>query len=111
VPFFNFDEMQAEYVTPTYSRAFGPLVTGQSIEVGRLRFGAGEGAVAHAHPQEQIMVVLSGRLRATVEGQTRELGPGEGFLAPPNVLHEVSALEATQVLSCKHVVEGRGHRI
>ncbi len=111
MPFFNLDRLQAEYVTPKYSKAFGPLVTGQQIEVGRLRFGAGEGAVPHAHPQEQVMLVLTGRLRVTMDGQTRDLGPGEGFLAPSNVLHQVTALEAAEVLSCKNVVEGHGHKI
>ncbi len=109
--FLDFDKLEPEYVTPRYSKAFGPLVTGEQIEVGRLRFGNGEGAIAHAHPQEQIMVVLRGRLRVTLEGQTRELGPGQGFLAPPNVPHQVTALEQTEVLSCKGLVDGRGHRI
>lgn len=111
MPFFDFDELQAEYVTPKYSKAFGPLVTGSQIEVGRLRFRAGEGAVPHAHPQEQIMVVLRGRLRATLGEETRELGPGQGFLAPPNLPHQVTALEDSEVLSCKALVDGRGHRI
>jgi quercetin dioxygenase-like cupin family protein len=46
-----------------------------------------------------------------MDGQTRDLGPGEGFLAPSNVLHQVTALEAAEVLSCKNVVEGHGHKI
>ncbi len=74
MPFFDLDALQAEYVTPKYSKAFGPLVSGEQIEVGRLRFGAGEGAVPHSHPQEQIMVVLRGRLRVTLGDETRELG-------------------------------------
>jgi quercetin dioxygenase-like cupin family protein len=111
VPFFRFDALPAEYVTPKYSKAFGPLVAGGAIEIGRLRFGAGEGAVQHAHPQEQIMVVIKGRLRATVDGQTEELGPGEGFLVSPNTLHQVTAVEDSEVLSCKGLVDGRGHRI
>jgi quercetin dioxygenase-like cupin family protein len=111
MPFFDFDALEGGYVTPRYSKAFGPLVAGGQIEVGRLRFGAGEGAVAHAHPQEQIIVVLRGRLRATVAGETREIGPGEGFLALPNTLHQVTALEDAEVLSCKGLVDGRGHRI
>ena len=111
MPFLDFDRIEPEYVTPRYSKAFGPLVTGQQIEVGRLRFGAGEGAVEHSHPQEQIMVVLRGRLRVTLAGETRELGPGQGFLAPPNVAHQVVALEPTEVLSCKGLVDGKGHRI
>ncbi|MDQ7842209.1 MAG: cupin domain-containing protein [Armatimonadota bacterium] len=111
MPFFDLDAIQAEYVTPKYSSAFGPLVTGEQIEVGRLRFAAGEGSIRHAHPQEQIVVILRGRVLATLEGQTRELGPGQGFLAPPNAPHEVKALEAAEVLSCKGLVAGRGHRI
>jgi quercetin dioxygenase-like cupin family protein len=109
--FFQFDDMQSEFVTPKYSKAFGPLVTGSQVEVGRLHFGAGEGAVEHAHPQEQIMVVISGRLRATLDGQTLDLGPGEGFHAAPNVKHQVTAIEDTYVLSCKGLVNGTGHRI
>ncbi len=98
-------------MTPKYSKAFGPLVTGTQIEVGRLRFAAGEGAVEHLHPQEQIMVVLSGRLQVALEGTTEVLGPGEGFLAPPNVRHQVTALDDTEVLSCKGIRDGVGHRI
>ncbi len=111
VPFFQFDEMPAEYVTPKYSRAYGPLLTGTQIEVGRLRFKAGEGAVPHAHPQEQIMVVVRGRLRVTMDGEVQEVGPGEGFMAPPNLRHSVTAVEDTEVLSCKGLVDGRGHHI
>lgn len=111
MPFFDFNKLESEYVTPKYSKAFGPLVAGGQIEVGWLRFGASEGAVPHAHPQEQIMVVIKGRLQATVDEETRILGPGEGFHALPNVLHHVTAIEDTEVLSCKALVEGRGHRI
>ncbi len=111
MPFFRFDDIEHEFVTPKYSKAYGPLVTGAHIEVGRLRFVAAEGAVEHAHPQEQIMVLLAGRLQVTLGGITQELGPGEGFLAPPNVRHQVTALEDTEVLSCKSIVDGAGHRI
>ena len=111
MPVFRFADLHSEYVTPKYSKAFGPLLTGTQIEVGRLHFEKGEGAVRHAHPQEQVMVVLSGRLRVTIDGQTSDLGPGEGFLAAPNEPHQVTALENTDVLSCKGLVDGRGHRI
>jgi quercetin dioxygenase-like cupin family protein len=111
MPFFRFADIPSEYVTPKYSKAFGPLLTGTQIEVGRLRFGKGEGAVPHAHSQEQVMVVLTGLLRVVLDGQTTDLGPGEGFLASPNVLHQVTALEDAEVLSCKGLVDGRGHRI
>ena len=111
MPLIRLDEIDKEYVTPKYSSAFGELVLGERIEVGRLRFEAHEGAVEHAHPQEQVMIVISGRLQVELEGISGELGPGEGFHAPPNVPHKVTALADTVVLSCKDVIGGVGHKM
>lgn len=109
--FYNFQDLPQEYVTAKYSTAFGGLLTGEHIEVGLLHFKAGEGAVPHAHPQEQIMYVVSGRLSVEFEDETAEIGPSQAFLAPPNVKHKVTAVEDTQVLSCKNVIAGHGHRL
>jgi quercetin dioxygenase-like cupin family protein len=111
VPFIHYDEIEKEFVTPKHSTAYGELATGEFIEVGRLRFSAGEGANEHQHPHEQIIVVLSGRLHASLGGDEAELGPGSGMHAPPNVPHRVTALEDTEVLSCKNVIGGVGHKI
>ena len=111
MPFLVFDEIQKETVTPKYSTAYGELVTGQFVEVGRLSFKKGEGAVEHAHPQEQVMYVISGHLSVDLNGEHAELGPGMAFHALPNQKHKVQAVEDTQVISCKHVIEGVGHKI
>jgi quercetin dioxygenase-like cupin family protein len=113
MPLIRLDEIEKEYVTPKYSTAFGELVAGDRIEVGRLRFDADEGAVEHAHPQEQVMIVISGRLHVEIasEGEDAELGPGEGFHARSNVKHKVTAVEDTVVISCKDVVNGVGHKV
>lgn len=111
MPLIKMDRLEKEYVTPKYSTAFGELVTGERIEVGRLRFDPGEGAVEHAHPQEQVMYVISGRLQVDFPDESGEIGPGEAFHAPPNVRHKVTALQPTVVLSCKDVVEGVGHKV
>jgi len=111
MPFLVFDEIQKETVTPKYSTAYGELVTGQFIEVGRLSFKAGEGAVEHQHPHEQVMYVISGLLSVDMDGEHAELGPGMGFHALPDHAHKVQAIEDTLVLSCKHVIEGVGHKI
>ena len=58
--FIVMDELYKETVTPKYSTAYGELVTGSQVEVGRLRFEKGYGAVEHAHPQEQVLIVLEG---------------------------------------------------
>lgn len=111
MPIITMDRMEKQYVTPKYSTAFGELVTGERIEVGRLSFDPDEGAVEHAHPQEQVLYVISGRLRVTLGDESGEVGPGEGFHAPPNVPHGVTALEPTVVISCKNVIDGVGHKL
>ena len=111
MPVYKFDALKKEYVTPKHSTAFGSLVTGEQIEVGMLRFKAGEGANEHAHPHEQVLVVLSGRVRMTIGGESHELGPREVAHMPPNVPHSLQALEDTEVLSAKGIVGGVGHRI
>lgn len=111
MPFFHFDKMEKEYATPKYSTAFGELVMGDKLEMGRLTFEAGEGAVEHAHPQEQIMYVISGRLKVEFRDETQEIGPGSAFLAPANVKHRVTAVEDTTVISVKDLVEGVGHKL
>ncbi|GAA3750225.1 cupin domain-containing protein [Salinactinospora qingdaonensis] len=110
MPFIHFDNVEKEYVTPKHSTAYGELATGQSIEVGRLTFKAGEGAERHHHPHEQIMVVISGRLRVDLDGDIGELGPGSAFHALPDVPHQVTAVEDSEVLSCKNVIDNKGHR-
>lgn len=111
VPVYRFDALKKEYVTPKHSTAFGSLVTGEQIEVGLLRFKAGEGAKEHAHPHEQVLVVLTGRVRMTIDGETHVLGPREVAHMPPNTPHSLSAIEDTEVLSAKGIVAGVGHRI
>lgn len=111
MPFIVMDELEKETVTPKYSTAYGELVTGEQIEVGRLRFAKGTGAVEHQHPHEQIIYIIEGKLEVTLGGEKAILGPGQGFHAPPNVPHQVTALEDTVLLSCKGVVGGVGHRI
>lgn len=111
MPFVVLDDIDKELVTPKHSTAYGELVTGEQVEVGRLRFKQGEGAEPHQHPQEQVLIVLEGLLRVTLNGETRDMGPGTGYHAPPNVLHGVEALEDTTVISSKGIVGGLGHRI
>lgn len=59
---------------------------------------AGSKMPEHQHPQEQIIHILSGRMRVLVEGATRELGPGESYYLASNVPHGVETLEDTRVL-------------
>jgi quercetin dioxygenase-like cupin family protein len=102
-------DSEAETIGATsYSAATGPVHRGKAIEVSRLTFDKGSGADVHQHPEEQVMYVLSGRLRVTCGDETYEVRPGEATLNPSNVPHGVTALEDVVVLSVKSEVPPNG---
>ena len=111
MPFHQLEDIREEFVTPKHSTAFGRLISGEQVELGVLRYKAGEGAETHAHPHEQIILVLGGLLDFTLDGVTERLGPGQAVHIPPNVPHSVRMMEDSQLVSCKGIVGGVGHRI
>ena len=56
----------------------------------------------HSHPQEQLVYVLSGRLRFTCGQDTFEISSGDSFIVPGNAEHEAAALEACVVIDVFH---------
>ena len=59
---------------------------------------AGWRGAAHKHPHEQLVYVLSGRLRVIVEGEEMDAATGDSFIVAPNVEHQATALEESVVL-------------
>lgn len=53
--------------------------------------------IEHAHPHEQMGILLEGRLEFTVGGVTRLLGPGDKWRIPGGVVHSVRALDQAAV--------------
>jgi len=51
----------------------------------------------HAHPHEQMGLLISGRLEFTIGGITRILGPGDLWRIPGGVPHQVVALDEPAV--------------
>jgi quercetin dioxygenase-like cupin family protein len=47
----------------------------------------------HAHQQEQAAIVVSGRIRMHVGGESKLLGAGDGYRVAPMVKHWIEALE------------------
>jgi quercetin dioxygenase-like cupin family protein len=59
---------------------------------------AGTKMPEHRHPQEQIIHILSGRMKVIVEGAVHELAAGDSFYLASNVPHGVETMEETRVL-------------
>ncbi|HEY8864600.1 MAG TPA: cupin domain-containing protein [Candidatus Dormibacteraeota bacterium] len=91
-------------VTPQYSTARGPVMRSDTMELTRGFYEKGKGADVHAHPEEQILYVLSGHARVTLGDESYEVHPGDVSFHPSNVPHSIVALEDLTVLSIKHLV-------
>ncbi|HEV8311090.1 MAG TPA: cupin domain-containing protein [Methylomirabilota bacterium] len=102
MPFYRWSQLERAVITPRFSTAEGPTIKGAKIEVGRYRYAAGTGAKPHRHPEEQVINVLSGKLRVRVGSEERILEPGDAVLVPPDTEHEAWAVEGdVEVLSFK----------
>jgi quercetin dioxygenase-like cupin family protein len=104
--FFNWDAMQADFITPRYSSAHGPTLTGGRIEVSRMLLPTATEGKPHRHPNEQIQVVLSGQARAMIGGTEYLVETQGGVLFPSDVEHGAKITEDYLVLNCKDVVSG-----
>ncbi len=49
---------------------------------------------AHSHPAEQAGTVIAGRLRLTIDGETRTLKVGDAYLIPGGVEHSARPIDS-----------------
>jgi quercetin dioxygenase-like cupin family protein len=78
------------------------VLTGEVSQLLRVEMAAGVTFPApddprefDSHPNEQIDIVLSGRIKFTVDGEEHVLGPGEALSIPPHTRHCAVVLEDT----------------
>lgn len=68
-------------------RVAAQILTGEHMHLIRAVYEPGATYEMHSHPHEQFSLLLSGRMLLTVGGETREIGPGDGWYAPGGVPH------------------------
>jgi len=61
-------------------------------------FTEGLAGPLHSHPHVQASYVVSGRFEITIDGTTREMGPGDSFLIQSNLLHAARCLETGEII-------------
>jgi quercetin dioxygenase-like cupin family protein len=70
---------------------------GREIMLSVVRFEPNSVVAEHAHPHEQMGLLISGHLEFTVGAKTRVLGPGDIWRIPGNVIHSVRAFHEPAV--------------
>ena len=68
------------------------LCNGVQATMASHRVSATAVTAMHAHPEEQIVYVLSGRVRYSVEEKIHLMEPGDVLLLPANVMHRAQTI-------------------
>jgi quercetin dioxygenase-like cupin family protein len=63
------------------------VMTGGAMMANWVRIEPGAGVPTHAHPHEQIGLVLEGTIEMTIAGETRTLSPGHAYTIPGHLPH------------------------
>ncbi len=96
---FRWDDLPADRPMEKIERR---RIIGENVMLSQVTLEAGFRVPSHRHDNEQIAVVLSGRIRFGVgeEGAVEEmqLVTGEALLLPANTPHSAHAIEKTVVL-------------
>lgn len=66
---------------------------GERMMLSVVTFEPGSVVLDHAHPHEQMGMMISGKAEFTVGGVTKVLGPGDIWRIPGGVVHKVRALD------------------
>lgn len=79
-------------------RTNGPV---QNQSLAEARVPAGSATQRHYHQlAEEFYFILEGRGTMDLDGETREVGPGDCILIPPSVWHTIAAREDLRFLCC-----------
>lgn len=69
------------------------LAFGEKTLFAEFRMHAASRLPAHAHPHEQTGYLVSGRIRLSIGPDTYEVGPGDCWCIPGDVMHSAEILE------------------
>ena len=72
-------------------RIHGATIVADDLTITMYRYGAGSEWEEHRHPEDQLTIVLAGRILFRSGGEELRLGPGEQVLIPGGVPHSATA--------------------
>lgn len=84
MPFVSVEQLPQLELFP---KALSGIVEGEKLMLSFLVLETGCEIPEHSHPHEQAGLVLEGHLRFRIGEDERQVGPGEAFLIPANVVH------------------------
>jgi quercetin dioxygenase-like cupin family protein len=93
MPFYRFEDIESNYLTPHLSTGKAPVIEGQYMYFCLLHKNAGTGSDLHYHPNELLIFPLRGKINAIVGTDRRIVSPGTFVHAPAYARHSMRATE------------------
>ena len=93
VPFYRFENIESQYLTPHLSTGKAPVIDGRYMYFCLLHKNAGTGSELHYHPNELLIFPLRGKINAIVGKDRRIVAPGTFVHAPAYARHSMRATE------------------
>jgi quercetin dioxygenase-like cupin family protein len=95
MPFVNLADLSQKQLAPGY---MARIVHAEHLTVSHVRVDAGAPLPQHAHPHEQISILVEGEFEMTVAGETRVFKAGTDAIIPSNAVHSGKALTACTII-------------
>jgi quercetin dioxygenase-like cupin family protein len=89
------DKIEQESMNPLLRRQF---ITGKNITLARFQLKKGANVPQHHHVNEQVTYILEGAVKFAIDGREIVVRAGEVLCIPPDMPHEVWALEDSLAL-------------
>lgn len=102
----DMNKQEMSFVKTGDARTFSPepgmrrqvLAHNDQLMLIRHFFEEGWVGARHSHPHHQLVYVVSGAVRAEMDGRVVEARAGDSFVVDGGVEHQATALEASEVL-------------
>ena len=89
---YNWKEIPLEQMSALVTRQ---VIHAANLTIARIGLKQGAAVPTHAHVNEQVLNMISGRLKVILDDVETVLVGGQTLVIPPNVPHSVEALEET----------------
>ncbi len=93
MPFYRFEDIESNYLTPHLSTGKAPVIEGKYMYFCLLHKNAGTGSELHYHPNELLIFPIRGKINAVVGKDRRIVSPGTFVHAPAYARHSMKATE------------------
>lgn len=101
MPFIDLAELEEKEVAPGFH---GKFAHGEKMTLSRWRIEEGATLPEHAHPHEQLSIIIEGKFEMRLDGETRRIEAGKVAVIPSNVKHSGTALTDCTILDIFHPV-------